>query len=223
MLSNSDNKFWGPNPEITSYLLSKIGEKDRVLEIGPGQTPFPRAEVFIDIDDTRGPKKIVLDLADAKIPFPDKSFDFVYCRHVLEDMHNPFLLCREMSRVGKAGYIETPSPLAEMCRGIDANSPRWRGYCHHLFVIWSEDEELRFVSKFPMIEVLQADDEAIAAALRGRPNYWNTHLLWKGDLKVRHMRAIPDFGMPHGYSSVLSRAVDASVKSTDKFYRMLSN
>jgi hypothetical protein len=43
--------------------------------------------------------------------------------HMLEDMYNPFPICAEMSRVAKAGYVETPSPVAELCRGVDGDKP----------------------------------------------------------------------------------------------------
>jgi hypothetical protein len=63
----------------------------------------------------------------------------------MEDMGNPFLLIKEMERVAKAGYIETPSPIAEMGRGVDGSSPPFRGYHHHRFVVWVHEGELRFV------------------------------------------------------------------------------
>jgi len=37
------------------------------------------------------------------MPFPDKSFDFVYCAHVLEHVDDPIRACREIMRVGKRG------------------------------------------------------------------------------------------------------------------------
>src|ERR1700733_6220826 len=94
------------------------------------------------------------------LPFGDKAFDFAYCRHVLEDLYNPFLLCTEMARVAMAGYIQTPSPLAEVCRGVDGNSPSWRGYQHHRFLIWDRNGILCFLSKYPIIEYVQFANEA---------------------------------------------------------------
>ena len=47
-------------------------------------------------------------------PFPDKTFDFVVCSHLLEDVRDPITVCRELCRVGKAGYIETPSRIREI-------------------------------------------------------------------------------------------------------------
>ena len=43
------------------------------------------------------------------LPFRNKCFDFVYCCHVLEHTDNPLKACAEIMRVGKRGYIETPT------------------------------------------------------------------------------------------------------------------
>jgi ubiquinone/menaquinone biosynthesis C-methylase UbiE len=50
---------------------------------------------------------VVADIA--RLPFADKSFDYVYCSHVLEHADDPLAVCRELVRIGKRGYIETPT------------------------------------------------------------------------------------------------------------------
>ena len=147
-----DYKFWHQTAPVIAALCAKVGPDANVLEIGPGTEPFPLAKTFVDIRDFgNGLKTINCNGNDTPLPFADKSFDFVYARHVLEDMWNPWLLCREMQRVAKAGYIETPSPLAEFARGVDGASPAWRGYCHHHYFIWPHQSTLYFVSKYPMV------------------------------------------------------------------------
>jgi SAM-dependent methyltransferase len=154
-LTDADKKHWAPNPEIVNQLAERAKGKS-VLEIGPGHVPFPVATEFVDWDVKRDlPGKVhKVDLNSEPLPFKDKAFDFIYCRHVLEDMFNPFPLIKEMSRVGKSGYIETPSPFAEMGRGVDGGSPEFRGYHHHRWVIWKEADTLHFVTKYPMVEYL---------------------------------------------------------------------
>jgi len=52
--------------------------------------------------------------ADAlHMPFHDKAFDFVIASHILEHISRPEEFIRELMRVGKAGYIETPNIFLE--------------------------------------------------------------------------------------------------------------
>lgn len=98
----------------------------KVLEIGSGHNPWPRSNVLCDLypyDDTErsGPIKIdnrpffVVDAA--KLPFPDKSFDFIFCSHLAEHIDDIASFFKEIQRVGKAGYIETPNYLFEQAVG----------------------------------------------------------------------------------------------------------
>lgn len=224
-LVEGDRKHWAPLPQVTNWLIEKLPIDANVLEIGPGHTPFPRASIFVDFverDNLPGPLHKI-DIAKEVLPFPDKSFDFVYCRHVLEDMHNPFLICAEMQRVGKAGYIETPSPLAEIARGIDGNSPPWRGYHHHKFVVWVKDGELCFVSKFPILEYLDFKGEAdVLHCLRQGPQMWNTHLYWQDSFLVRHLQCPQDFDIVTQLEEVVwSAALDAS-RANNLFWSRLT-
>lgn len=226
MLTQNDTKHWAPISHVWDYLLRTIPKDAKVLDIGPGTVPFPRADTVVDFQDTFGiPKeKLVLcDLASEPLPFDDKSFDYIYCRHVLEDMVTPFPLCAEMSRVGKAGYIETPSPLAELTRGIDGGSPYYKGYHHHRWIIWSDNNGvLSFTSKYPLIEYCSvADDEFLDGIMRQSPRYWNTYCCWLGKVKVRHLQNPLDYVLPGDYPRVLTEAATTSMRSTDAFWKTL--
>jgi SAM-dependent methyltransferase len=96
----------------------------RVLEIGPGHNPFVGVTHLLERDLTDGherggnalivPAQAKLILGEATVlPFSTASFDFVYASHVLEHVEDPAEACRELMRVAKAGYIETPSPFLE--------------------------------------------------------------------------------------------------------------
>jgi SAM-dependent methyltransferase len=91
-----------------------------VLELGSGHRPHPRADVLTDkyLDDAERGGHLVMDRpfvqADAqKLPFRPKVFDYVICRHVLEHLEDPAAFFHEIGRVGRAGYIETPSFIWE--------------------------------------------------------------------------------------------------------------
>jgi len=219
-LTQNDKKHWPPVKEVYDYLTNVIIPKDaRVLEIGPGHCPFARADVSVDFVDVPGVKNLVkCDLANEPLPFKDKEFDFVVCRHVLEDMFNPFPLCAEMSRVAKAGYVECPSPIAELGRGVDGGSPPFRGYHHHRFIAWVFNKEFRMVSKYPFVEYLRFDEAQIDKWLRSSERYWNSYFLWTDRINVVHRQAPLDFVIPTNYSQLLVEAMERSKEATDIFF-----
>ncbi len=221
-LTEATKKYWQPDPKVINWLTSKrIAETDKVLEIGPGTVPFRRSNVYVDFVDVGGlePEKpfFRIDVATSKLPFDDKSFDFVYCRHTLEDVWNPFSLCDEMSRVGKAGYIECPSPAAELCRGIDGSSPPFRGYHHHRWIIWSANRQLRITPKYPIIEYMNFNEGEIEELLK-TARYWNSCYLWSERINYQHRQSPFDYTISTDYALMLADAMMAAKGSTDEFY-----
>lgn len=220
-LTNVDRKWWAPAEQIVKKISDQIPEGATVLEIGPGYVPFPKATMFVDYRDLPNipaGQKVSIDLCAEKLPFLDKAFDFVYCRHVLEDMYNPFLLLKEMERVAKAGYLETPSPCAELGRGVDGSSPPYRGYHHHRFILWAHEGELRIISKYPFIEYLRFDEAEIITELRKGPVSWNTHFSWTDKINWTHRQNGPDYEMTRDYVMILKDAVDQSKVSSSLFW-----
>jgi Methyltransferase domain len=220
-LTANDPHHWGPIPEVMEWLTNRLPRDAKVLEVGPGHAPFKRADAFVDfapwpIQGIEQDKLFRCDIATEPLPFEDKSFDFIFCRHVLEDMWNPFHLCKEMERVGKAGYIETPSPIAELTRGVDGAAPPYRGYHHHRWVIWNHDGTLKFVSKYPVIEYL--DIPQTSETLLKSERYWNTYLLWDDVIPVNHLQSPLDFDIPRDYRMVLWQAVGDCRNSTWDFF-----
>jgi hypothetical protein len=211
-------KFWHPDPKLIDWLTKRIAPDAKVLEIGPGSVPFKRANAYVDFVPIDGLDNFfLLDPISQALPFEDKSFDFVYARHVLEDSWNPFALCGEMSRVGKSGFIETPSPLAECARGVDGGSPPFRGYHHHRWIIWVAGKELRFVTKYPFLEYLKFEEDSLEDALKTQ-RYWNTHYLWEDRINFSHKQSPLDFSIPKDYGALLADAMVLSKTSTDAIY-----
>ena len=145
-------------------------------------------------------------------------------RHVIEDTYNPFNLLREMNRVGKAGYIETPSPIAELARGIDGNSPAYRGYHHHRFMTWVHGDQLRVISKYTLVEYIKFAEERTIGWLQQGSKYWNTYYLWKDKLNFVHRQNGIDFRLDDvsQYGQVLNGAMEASKAATDMFWQQMS-
>lgn len=99
----------------------------RVLDVGSGHNPHPRADVLMDRflldNDERSGQPAACDNGRALIvgdacamPFRDGAFDFAICSHVAEHVDDPEGFGGELNRVSRGGYVETPSKLAEMIR-----------------------------------------------------------------------------------------------------------
>ena len=97
-----------------------------MLDVGCGNWPSMRANILADRfpwDDTERSHPLVLDerpflICDAlRLPFKDKAVDHVVCSHLAEHLDQPEHLFAELSRVGKAGYIECPGRIRELLHG----------------------------------------------------------------------------------------------------------
>jgi len=107
-----------------------IQDGNFVLEIGSGHNPRLRSDVLCDkfLDDRERQGKLIIDrplvICDGeKLPFKDKTFDYVICSHVLEHAKEPAQFISELVRVSHRGYIETPSRLSE--KVFDFSYHRW--------------------------------------------------------------------------------------------------
>lgn len=131
----------------------------RVLDVGAGHNPFQGATHVLDLDlgdgGQRGgnplvvPRSAVLTQGRAAaLPYRTGSFQYVYASHVLEHVDDPEHACRELMRIGSAGYIETPSPLLEQGLALrDATPPEH--WFHKWFVFSSVKNRLIFEPKSP--------------------------------------------------------------------------
>jgi hypothetical protein len=222
-LTKADRKFWSPDPRVLAWVSARIPVGAKVLEIGPGTKPFPRASHFVDWAPHKSIPAEALtrcDLQREPLPFADKSWDFVYCRHVLEDLYDPFHLCDEMSRIAKAGYLEVPSPLAEICRGIDGGAPAWRGYHHHRYIVWSAEGVLNFLTKYPMIEHLEfPNEEGALRILRANRTAWNASLLWRGRIDWRFRQHGADYIIARDYRQLITAAINEGLAQARSFGR----
>jgi len=104
-----------------------VKEDGLVLDVGSGGTPYPRSDVLLDRltgAEHRCGDSMMIDrpavFGDAqRMPFKDKAFDFVVASHILEHMAEPEKFLKELQRVGKAGYIETPNAIFERLMPYD--------------------------------------------------------------------------------------------------------
>ena len=158
-------------PDHQTKIEALVGD-GLVLDIGGWCDPFLRADYVLDVFpyETRGlayhgigklpiscvypdslpgerfTKKtwFVHDICSERpFPFPDKMFDFVVCSHTLEDVRDPLRACSEIIRIGKAGYIETPSRIGEMLMSYDGLV----GAVHHRWLVDIRGNRISFRMK----------------------------------------------------------------------------
>ncbi len=126
----------------------KIKKGERVIDLGSGDKPFWRADIFLDKlslgnvqrFSSSGPVKelgLFVDGDLTKTPFKNKAFDFSFCSHVLEHVEKPELAIKEIVRISKRGFIELPDGMAEMMVP----------YQSHLWFIFQSNNQLVFVRK----------------------------------------------------------------------------
>lgn len=88
--------------EKTDFFTGKL----KVLHIAPEHCFIERFEALPNLDyitaDIESPlAKVKMDVHS--IPFPDHSFDVIFCNHVLEHVDDDILACSEFNRVLKPG------------------------------------------------------------------------------------------------------------------------
>lgn len=162
-----------------------------VLEVGSGGSPYFRANVLIDAyTETRerhwapfiADRPSVLGMGEA-LPFRDKSFDFVIASHVLEHSSDPESFLRELQRVAKAGYIETP----------DAFMERINPYWDHRSEVTVRDGVLVVIKKSSwcpdpkLVELyeVRAKELIAGSVISSNPFIFHTRFYWNDQIPYR--------------------------------------
>ena len=240
-LSNIDNipptiqnRHWAPNQAIIKMIEKhcETNKHSKILEIGPGDVPFKLASDFIGCNE-RITNYIEIDIDKTRFPYDDAGVDFIYCRHVLEDIQNPDFALNEMFRVSKfGGYIETPSPLIEATKNVDAygGADKYCGYIHHRYIVWSniQKNEIYFLPKYSCVldHFLNFEDDSkrrLYNLINNYPVYWNNYILYDSNKKptiVMYKNGV-NFGnkgsMVEEYIQLVVRAINESIKNTEYF------
>ena len=235
------NHFWGPNKTILNMMENYCvtNKCEKILEIGPGKVPFKLATDFIGSNETIK-SYIEIDIDKQVFPYPDTHFDFIYCRHVVEDIQNPDFALSEMLRISKRGYIETPSPLIEITKDVDAAplSEKYCGYIHHRYIVWSniQKNEIYFLPKYSCIldHMLDINDDVkrdLYNLINNYPVYWNNYFTYNiGDNLENRPNVIMykngvNFGvnkhMLEDYIALISRAINESIENTNYFVSIM--
>lgn len=172
-------------------LYCPVSKDSLVLEVGSGGSPYHRSNVLLDAYfETRerhwqplvSDRPTVLGFVE-KLPFPDKSFDFVIASHVLEHSTDPEAFLKELQRVARAGYIEVP----------DAFMERINPYRDHRLEISLREDELKIWKKGrsivdpELVELYEQHAKSVITRSTMRKNpfqfhvryYWNETIPYK--------------------------------------------
>jgi hypothetical protein len=226
------NFYWEPILKIISNIEIFCLENkfQNILEIGPGVIPFSLSTKTIGFNE-KIKNFIELDIDTNKLPFEDGSMDFVYSRHTLEDIQNPDFCMNEIIRISNSGYIETPSPLIEVTKGVDYTdkSNKYAGYIHHRYIIWSNIEkcEIYFLPKYNSIidNFFEPNSDTRMKyynIINNNPIFWNNYFIWKDKTpKVIMYKNGVNFGLKYNmitdYIDLLYEAINTSIQNTNYF------
>jgi len=110
----------------------EIPDSWKVLEIGPGDFPFERANVVVDWNyaklealKAQGKETHTANFADGLPQFKDKEFDYVWCSHVFEHVDDPIACAKTLSRIGKRGTLVVPSAIKESLFMFEEAEHKW--------------------------------------------------------------------------------------------------
>lgn len=222
------NLFYEPNPCVLSLVKRWCDKINSVnpqnLEVGPGYIPFSSATHFIDV--VPGPKNIIIDINKERIPFEDNYFDFLYARHVLEDVQNPDFAMSDFIRSSKNGYIETPSPLVELTKGVE--SYQYNGYNHHRYIVWSDilTNTIYFLPKMPIYEYIYFSEELkrkLYYILNNYPLYWNNYFIFQ---ETKPKIVIYNHGINYTIkesTNLIVKAIIESINNTNYFIEIMKD
>jgi SAM-dependent methyltransferase len=172
-----------------------IKRSNRVLEVGGGHRPHPRANVVVDkytdsnfhrSGDLRVLKNQTFLEADGEnLPFKDKEFDYVICSHVLEHVENPHQFLAEQFRVARAGYMETPSLLGEILYARESH--KWIIQEINDITYLVDKKKINFFYGYDLMELVQgylpAHSIGFKILERTHPNMFTNRVEWKDDFK----------------------------------------
>jgi len=166
-----------------------------VIDVGGGDAPHPRADCVVDryvADDFERAGETTLSLsrplvvADGEaLPFGDKSIDYVIASHVLEHAKHPEWFADELTRVGRAGFVQVPSRAAELTFG-------WR---FHPWLVDRAGDTLEFHPRDGQVAPVGAlFHEAIASSRLFGLWFASTRSLWHHSIHWSESFSVKTYG-----------------------------
>jgi ubiquinone/menaquinone biosynthesis C-methylase UbiE len=215
--------------------ITKIAATDRVLEVGPGSTPHPRADVLLEkifedeaefrlqrgnTDVLQTDKKIVFYEGD-RFPFEDKEFDYVICSHVLEHVTDPQGFLKEIYRIAKKGYIEFPTAYYDFIYDIPVHPIMLVYKQNKIFWLNKNETDIAAFKEFQyfFFETLKKEHYGMINTLR---EYFVQGIEWESEVECVKAKNIIDVcfdraeldKIPHCKPKPVSIGLRAEIKRT---------
>ncbi len=184
----------------TRKLHIKCLFKSPIMDIGSGGNPSPFADILVEKSINENFHRyhdLVADrptiLADCnKLPFKDKSIEYSLLYHVLEHLDKPSEALDEISRVCKAGYIETPNSLHEILFPLNCHINEVDLNSKNLLCI-----RRKSTTKYNEIEIC-SDSELKARAMKAiksNPKFFHTCYHWNKKIIYNYKTFEEDAGI----------------------------
>ena len=123
------------------YTLLEEHSEWNIIDLASSNAGWKYANTFTDVNDHseyyekkyNGTKKFIQCNVENTL-FKDNEFDFVIASHILEHVDDPFKFCKEITRIGKRGYIEVPTPLWDNLM----DGPHFSKYGHKWWITFDD-------------------------------------------------------------------------------------
>lgn len=198
-------RFPDPHPDNLAAVLARIAPDDLAVDVGGWWKPLNRADHVVDLlpFESRpgggrlgpGPERYTpatwhqFDVCQTPWPFADGSFDFAYCGQTLEDVRDPIVVCHELARIARRGYVEVPSAWIECTYDVDVGplTHRYPGYEKHRWIVLHHDGELLFIPKQVWLCLIEFIPRDVSLRWRTDQRIWTTAVHWENTISAREL------------------------------------
>jgi len=173
------------------YVLDLVSKNPdwNVLDLGCGIGGIRLAKVYADIEDRKNsyPNNRFVQTEACSTPFEDKEFDFVFALHLAEHIPDSAAFCAELTRIGKRGFIEVPTPFFDNFVVGNSNPPP------HGHVSWvtfdNIKKEIVFKPRFQIVAEMAVPSDTTFLLPFFRDSMI-TEIYWEDSIKFRIDEAI---------------------------------
>lgn len=168
-----------------------------VIDIGPSLNFWSKDVIDAYVDcrkvDFGAPKKeFIFDITDYDNwkPLEDYveqhgKFDFSICSHTLEDITDPKMVAKKLSKIAKGGFVSFPSKYYEFTKNLDSFQTEvgsYRGYIHHKWIYTFQHGKLYALPKSNFTEI-----DYFNKFSKPDPSIFDLSFIWEGNLEINYL------------------------------------